>query len=202
MPTNFDKGKKRVTEFIEYRSSLGVIGSGAAADASAHTGVPVEKEMGAVGTVGLFMDDAGDMLSMMFPVPRNLNPTHPIGVRVVFATGSPTAADEVEWIVLFDVITEGSAIAVGSTALDTVIGSQALSGVADALEYSARGVINANAVTEAQMSNNISFFSMLVEAQAFTGITEDVIFLGLAIDYMPKDYLGPTWTQNQGLTDE
>lgn len=199
--TNYDKGKKRVTKFIDYRSSLGMIGA-AGVSVSAHTGAAVEKELAAVGTVGLFMDDAGDMLNMFFPIPRNLNPTQPIGVRVVYATGSADDTDAVEWIVLYDVITEGTAVAVGSTALDTVIGSETLAGVASSLEISGRGIIDANKVTETQMSNNLSFFTMLVEAQALTSITEDVILLGLLIDYVPKDYLGPAWTQDSGLTDE
>ena len=199
---SLDKGRiKRAVEFIPYNASFGMDGSGGT-PVSSEAGAPVEKELSTTGHTGVFMDDAGDMVNCSIPVPRDLNPLHPIGIRVVYGTGSATAADSVEWIVLYDVLTEGTALAIGSTVLDTVIGAETISGVTDALEFSGRGVINGGAVSRTVNENNVSFFSFLVECQALTVITEDVIYFGLQMDYVPKRSQGPERTQNPGLTDE
>jgi hypothetical protein len=197
-----DKGRiKRETLWIPYWTAFGLDGSGGT-PVSAHTGAAVEKEIGTTGAVGLLLDTAGDMINVYHPVPRDLNWAQPIGVRVKYVTGSATAADTVEWIVLYDVLSEGTAIAVGSTPLDTVVGSETVTGTANAIELSGRGIINGNAVTQAQVRNTADF-SFLVELQAFAaGLTEDKFFMGLLVDYVPKRGLGSPESWNPSIDRE
>ena len=202
MPS-FDKGRvKRVTQYYPYDSHHGMIGA-AGVSVGAHTGAPVQQEISTLGMVGLLLDTAGDMVNMLTVVPHDLNVLHPIGVRVVYQTGSATAADTIEWIVLYDAITEGTALAVGTTALDTVIGTETVTGVAQAMEVSSRGVIDGGTLAETVPGNAVSFFSWNIEMNAFAaGLTEDKIFLGLSVDYVPKRYQGSPSTYNPGLTDD
>ena len=191
-----DKGKiKRVRQYIPYDSNHSVLGA-AGVSAGAHTGVPVQQEMGAFGMVGLLMAAAGDMVNILQPVPHDLNVLHPVGVRVVYQTASATAADTITWIVLQDAIAAGAALAVGTTALDTPIGQTTVTGVAEAMELSPRGVINGATFTEAHVTGP-AFISWNVEMDAFAaGLTEDKIYLGLLIDYMPKTHEGSSLTYN------
>jgi hypothetical protein len=194
--------RKRVVKYYPYDSHHGVLGA-AGVSVSAHTGAAVQQEVGALGVVGLLLDTAGDMVNMLTPVPHDVNVVHPIGVRVVYQTASATAADTIDWIVLYDVITEGTALAVGTTALDTAIAQETVTGVAEALEFSNRGEIIGNTLTEPQMANAVSFFSWNIEMDAFAaGLTEDKIFLGLSIDYVPKRWQGSPSIYNPALTDD
>ena len=183
---------KRCTTYIPYDGANATLGSASAVDAGAHTGNPVQQEIGSIGLVGLLMADAGDMVNMLSLVPRDVNWTQEIGVRVVYQTASATAADTIEWIVLYDLAVVGEALIVGATALDTTIQAttETVTGTAEALEYSPRGAIAKNKFTSAEVATP-SFFSWNVEMNAFAvGLDEDKIFLGLLVDYMPKPGLG------------
>lgn len=199
---SFDKGRlKRKTIYYPYDSHHAMLGA-AGVDVGAHTGAPVQQEISTLGLVAVLLDTAGDMVNMLTPVPRDMNVTQPMGVHVVYQTGSATAADTVTWIVLYDVIAEGSALAVGTTALNTTIAQDTVTGTAQALEISPRGVINGATITEAQMTG-LAFISWNIEMDAFAaGLTEDKLFLGLLIDYVPKRYQGQPNTFNPALADE
>lgn len=202
MAVNIDAGRlKRKTAYYPYDSGHGLLGA-SGVSVGAHTGAPVQQEIGTLGVVGLLKDTAGDMFNMITPVPRDLNVTQPIGVRVVYVTGSSTAADTVNWIVKYSVISAGEAIVVGATALNTTIASDTVSGVANAIELSPRGVINGNTVTETEMTG-LSFISWNIEMDAFAaGLSEDKFFMGLLIDYVPKRAQGHPSTYNPAVDSE
>lgn len=192
---------KRVTEYYPYRSYHGVIGAAGVAT-SAHTNAAPEQEVSTLGYVGLEMNTAGDMVNMLTPIPRDLNRIHPIGASVVYQTGSATAADTIDWIALYDVFAEGTALAVATTALDTAIAQDTVTGTAQALEISPRGVINGETITEAQLTG-LGFIGWNIEMDAkAAGLAEDIIFLGLLIDYVPKRYQGAEHHFNPALADE
>lgn len=188
--------------YYPYRAYHGVIGA-AGVSTSANTQSPPEQEIGALNFVGLEMNTAGDMVSMFTPVPRDLNPLHPVGVRPVFQTASATAADTITWIVLYDVIANGVALAEATTALDTPVGQETVTGTAEALEVgdAFRGVINGGTFTEAQITG-WAFVAWRIEMDAkAAGLTEDIIFLGLGLDYVPKRYQGMPHHYNPAYAD-
>lgn len=202
MATNIDAGRlKRKTVYFPYDSNHGIIGAGGVS-VGAHTGAPVQQEIGSLGLVGLLLDTAGDMCNMLTEIPRDLNINHPVGVRVIYLTGSATAADTINWIVLYDKISIGEALAVGATALNTTIASTTVTGVANALERSPRGVINGNTFSKSDLTGN-AFISWNIEMDAFAGgLTEDKFFLGLQLDYVPKRAQGAPAAYNPAHDSE
>lgn len=178
---------KRCSMFIPYRMGLGVVGSGSAADGGAGVGGPVEAEVGSVGAVGAVMT-ASDEYDFFFPIPRDMNVTQEFGIRVRFVTASTTGSDTHTWIGLYDVIAEDAALAVGSTALDTTIAVVTDNGTASAWQDTARGIINGNTFTKANLTNS-DFLAINIELDA-TDASEAINLLGIVIDYMPKRGLG------------
>lgn len=199
MPS-FDKGRiKRKTLFIPYTASLNLLGA-SGVSALAHTGVAVEQELSTLGAVGILMT-AGDMFNVYHPTPRDMNWSKPMGLQLMFATGSATAADKVDWIGLYDIIEEDAAVAVGTTALDTVFDvTDTVAGVANSWQWSTRGVINGGKFSEANVTGgDLMSFNFELDS---TDASEDIILFGVQIDYVPKRFQGPPNSFNPGLTDE
>jgi len=195
-----DKGRlKRKERFYTYRNSLGVLGDGTTADIGAGVGAPVEGEAGATGIVGAIMT-AGDEYDFWVPVPRDLNWSHDVGIRVVYSTASTTGSDTHTWIVLYDVIAAGTAWAVGSTALDTTIAVDTDNGTADAHQLTDRGVINGDTVTMAQVTEP-AFWALNVKLDA-TDAAEEINLFGLLVDYVPKRAMGEPQSWNPGRDQE
>ncbi len=151
------------------------------------TGAEIVTEIGALG-IGAPLMVAGDMIDCVWVIPHDLNWSLEIGIRVVFNTASATDTDTHEWITLASVLAEGTAHKIATGALDTVIGVETESGVANAWERSPRGVIDGSTLTEANVLNS-DFLSLNTELQA-TDASEAIHFWGLLIDYMPKRYQG------------
>jgi hypothetical protein len=191
---------KRKTKYISYRDSGAMLGA-AGADASTSTGVPVEAQLAALVNVALVMT-AGDFHDWFVVLPRDMNPTQPMGIKIRYSTESTTAADTHTWITLYDVIPEDSAIAIGTTALDVphVAADDTDSGVANAWQWSTRGVINGNTFTEANITNG-DLLAINVELDA-TDAAEEINLHGIQLDYVPKRYQGHPSTFNPALADE
>ncbi len=197
--SNFDI--KRKVKYYSYETIHGMIGT-TATDISAHTGAAIQKEISTVGIVGLLIEADGDMLNGLTLLPRDLDWTKDVGIRIVWQGASATDTEYATWIVLYDVMVEGTALAVGTTALDTTItAADTKFGVAYALEVSARGVIAANTFTEAQVVAGSTFVTWLIECDAET-VTGDIHMLGFLLDYVPKRYKGAVSTLNPALTAE
>ena len=197
--SNFDIKRKVV--YYPYEVIHGMIGT-TATDTSAHTGNAIQKEVSSVGLVGLLIEADGDMLNGLTLLPRDLDWTKDIGIRIVWQGQSATDTEYASWIVLYDVMVEGTALAVGTTALDTAIALQDTKyAVAYALEISARGIIAANTFTEAQVVPGSTFVTWLLECDAET-VTGDIHLLGFLLDYVPKRYKGAVSTLNPALTAE
>ena len=64
---------------------------------------------------------ANDEIDTVWMLPRDLNWNLDIGFRIIYNTASATDTDTHTWIVLADIIDDGSAHAVATTALDTTI---------------------------------------------------------------------------------
>lgn len=177
---------KRCSVFIPYRTGLSVLGASGAA-AGAGVGGPVEGEAGATAAVGIIMT-AGDELDFFIPLPRDLNWTQEVGVRVRYGTASATDSDTHTWIGKFGVIAEDAAMAIGATDLDTTIAVDTDNGTADAWQHSPRGIINGGTFTPANVTNQ-DFLALNIELDA-TDASEEINLYGLMIDYMPKPGLG------------
>lgn len=195
-----DKGRlKRKVVFLGYQEGIRGLISSAGVSASTGVGAAPEAEAGALSAVGLHMD-ADDEHDWFWIIPRDLNPLHEIGFRVRYSSASSTAADNHDWILLYDVIAEDAALALGTTALDTAIASDTDNGTADAWQDSPRGVLNGNSITEDNVTN-----SDLLALNLELGVddaSEEMNMYGLLIDYVPKRGQGHPQTFNPGLTDE
>ena len=150
-------------------------------------GAPLVTEIGSLGIVAPLLV-ANDEIDTVWMLPHDINWSLPIGIRVIYNTASATSSDTHTWIVLATVIAEGVAHAIATGALDTTIAVDTESGVANAWERTARGIIDGDTLTEANVLNG-DFLSLNIELGA-TDASEAVHFWGLAIDYMPKNYQG------------
>ena len=152
-------------------------------------GAPVFKEISTLGMMGLLTDTAGDSVSHLMRIPDIWSFEHEIGVRVYWTSGSQTAADTIDWIVLYDLTAEDAALAAAATALDTAIAQDTVGDTtAYMLKRTSRGIINRDSIADTDL-----FIAFNVEMDAFAaGLGEDKFLLGLEIDY------APTWTDGPG----
>ena len=192
---SIDKGRiKRKQVFLGYQESIRGLISSAGVSASTGAGDAPEAEAGALSAVGLHMDQTTDAHDWYWPIPNDLNQRHPVNFQVVYSSASATAADDRQWVILYDTIAQGAALALGTTALDTAIAATTDNGVANALQLSPTGVMDGNTITEAEVSAftllSINLVLLLDDA------SEEMNMYGLYIDYMPKRSLGQPSTQN------
>jgi hypothetical protein len=89
---------------------------------------------------------------------------------------------------LYDVIAEDSAMAIGTTALDTPFTTDTDNGTANAWQDSPRGIIAKNTFTEANVTNQ-DFLAFNLELDS-DDATEEMNVYGIVMDYMPKVGLG------------
>jgi len=199
---NFDRGMlKRKQVYISYRDSGSMLGA-SGVDVSTGVGDMVEAEIGTLSMVALVIT-AADEHDWFLPLPRDMNITREMGIRIRYSTASTTAADTHTWITLYDIIAEDAAIAIGTTALNTthVAASDTDSGVANAWQWSTRGVINGNTFTETNLTTN-ALLAINVELDA-TDASETIHLHGIEIDYVPKRFLGnPNATRFNAAYDQ
>ena len=197
---NLDDGRlKRKQIFLGYQEGIRGLISSAGVSASTGVGDAPEAEAGSLSAVGLHMD-AGDEHDWFWVLPRDLNWTQPIGFKVRYSSASATGTDTRLWILLYDVIAEDSALALGTTALSTTIASDTDNGTANAWQDSPRGVLNGGIITEAQVTGQ-AIMALNLELDS-DDASEEMNMYGLMIDYVPKRSQGSPSTFNPGLTDE
>lgn len=189
----FDTSAKRVHVFIGYRDGMGSLLSSAGVSASTGVGDAPEAEAGSLSAVGLHMD-AADEHDFWWTIPNNVNHLHPIGFKVRYSSASSTAADDREWIILYDIISENAALAIGTTALDTTIAAALDNGTANAWQESPRGILNGSTISEANVAA-MDIMAVNLELQ-LDDASEEMNMYGIIIDYMPKDFEGSPRTRN------
>jgi len=191
MPS-IDKGRpKRKHVFLGYQEGTRGLISSAGVSASTGVGDAPEAEAGALSAVGLHMD-AADEHDWYWTIPNDLNQLHSIGFKVRYSSASATAADDRHWILLYDVIDEDSALALGTTALSTAIAAELDNGTADAWQESPRGILDGATVTEAQVAA-MSLMALNLELDV-DDASEEMNMYGIIIDYVPKRAEGPPST--------
>lgn len=143
--------------------------------------------------VGWQMDAAGDIVTLGMKLPFDFEPGRPIGIKLHWTSGSSTAADTIDWIVLYEmVLADGQIPTSISTALDTAIAQDTV-GVATSFlnKWTSRGIIDADAITRTQLEAGVLLLlSIEMDASAIDLSGEKVWLLGIEFDYVPRDFVG------------
>ena len=135
--------------------------------------------------MGLDMDPTTASHDWFWAIPNDLNKRHQIGFRVRYSTDGTTDTDDRHWVVLYDVISEDSAMAVGTTALDTAIAAELDNGTANAWQESPRGILDGNTLTAAQVAA-MDFMTINLVLLLDDNSGGALNMYGLVLDYMPK----------------
>ncbi len=189
-----DKGRvKRKNVFLGYQDGTRGLISSAGVSASTGAGDAPEAEASTLSAVGLHMD-AADEHDWFWSIPNDLNSLHPIYFRVKYSSASATAADDRHWIILYDMIAEDAAMAIGTTALSTAIAAELDNGTANAWQWSALGTLNGAVVTEAHVTGG-AYMAINLELD-IDDADEEMNMYGIEISYVPKRGEGASQTYN------
>ncbi len=188
----------RKSIFLPYNVQAGFLGAGGVS-VSVGAGDAPEAETASLEAVGLHMDATTDGHSWQWHIPWDVNWLHPIGFKVKYSSASVTAADDRHWVLLYDVISEDTAIAVAGTALSTAIVAELDNGTADAWQYSPRGILNGEILTQSNVEQNDIMLLNLVLLVDDSSLLMNMY--GLVIDYAPKQWQGPPPSFNPAPND-
>lgn len=124
------------------------------------------------------------------PCPYDLNPAFPVGLRVRYAptVTTPATLTTLTLTALLDAIISNGLIALATTVLNTVLGSQTYGPntagvVSNLFTYSSRGIKNTLAITRTQVEAG-AWLAMRVTPSAFVNVATFKL-LGIEIDYVP-----------------
>lgn len=138
---------------------------------------------------GLKITSVGTPTEFTFPLPKDVNPTWPLGFRIHFA-GSGTTVGTVSWIILQHIkLLNAALVAAATGALDTVITlpQTQVTTYANKSQVSSRGIRNANFCSRSDVFNG-AWMQASVELDAAGGTVDAsnaVWLLGLEMDYVP-----------------
>lgn len=131
-----------------------------------------------------------------FPCPQDLNPAFPVGLRARWTANvtTPALATLVTLTALLNAIADRGLIAVATSALNTVLGSQVYAVTASVVSglfaYSTRGIKNSIGLTREQIEAG-AWLAVRLTPSAYTNIVAGQFFLlGLEIDYVPIKLIG------------
>lgn len=131
----------------------------------------------ALGLPGWKMNTAGERVRSLYQI-ADVNTSAEVFARVLWTSGSATAADTIAWKVSVKVQTPGSALTVSSPT------TVSLSDTATASAYDYQ--ITPAVAFAAGVIDNMDLFSLEVEMDAkAAGLTEDIFFLGVEFLYVP-----------------
>jgi len=179
-----DKAIQWKRESLFIHAEQFVAATATAAHQTVGAGAPPLAEISTFGFAALLMEAAGDEGGYAFMVPKHWDPAEELGFTVWWSSGSSTAADTIDWLVLAKFFAEG-VVLTAPAALDTTIAQDT---VVDANfgQKTSRGIKNKNWLTHAQVDAG-AIIAVNVEMDAFAvGLSEPKHFLGLEIDFMPR----------------
>lgn len=140
-------------------------------------------ELGTTGFLGLRMNTAGMVVQHLMPAPRHIDFKNDLQARVHWTSGSATTADTIDWKVFYEQLAaNGTLTGTINDALNTVIAQDTVAG-AWAWQVTEAGVLTANTILPA--STPMLLWQVEMDAKA-AGLTEDIMFLGLELAYLPK----------------
>lgn len=145
-------------------------------------------EYSTFGFGGFHIQTAGDIYSTFLRCPYDVDPAHAIGFKVNFVSGSSTAADIFDWIILADFKAVAVALLAPTTVLDTVVDIAGTLGTAtaDLNSWSSRGVKNSGFLTRDEIEAGAAImFSVELDSTQSALASEELHFLGCELDYVP-----------------
>ena len=162
-------------------------------------------EYSTFGFGGFHIQTAGDVYSTFLRVPNDVDPRYPMGFKINYVSGSSTAADIVDWIILADFKAENVALLAPTTVLDTVIDVAGTIGTAtaDLNNWSSRGVKDADFLTRDEIEAGAAMmFSVELDSTQTTLSSEELHMLGVEIDYVPQRTRGRGHEMDSRLTTD
>ncbi len=152
-----------------------------------HTGAPVFAEIGTLGFGAVKFEGEGDEWCNLWALPADVDVDQPLYLRVVYSSGSSTAADTMTFIVTYKAFAEGEAFAAADTALNTAIAADTYGGAAaNTVAKTAWGKINGAVLSE----GDILLIETEIHATDATIASEFVYLVGLEVEYSPKRTAG------------
>lgn len=138
---------------------------------------------------------AGELLTGVFPCPYDLDPQHEVGFRVHWTANVSAANAALTWILLQDIEKLGAAIALASTALDTILGLDSYVDTTGASpntdwlnQVTSRGVRKDIGLSRVDIESGAKI-SINLESDILTNITT-AYFTGLEMDYAVQKCVG------------
>ena len=133
---------------------------------SAGSGAPSFGEVTDSAIVGLHVDDTGDDIGILWPIPYDCDVKSDIQFAVAYSSNSATTTDTHTWKVLYTQVTPNSAtegIEAGATALSTAIAADTNVAGVSAVAQTPWGTLNGGTLT------NGRWLCLLVEYDAESG---------------------------------
>lgn len=159
-----------------------------------HTGAPVFAELGSLGFGAVKFEATGDEWVNTFQLPKDVDVSKPVYMRVLWTTDSTTSTDDATFIVTYKAIGLGEALASADTALNTPIAEDRYgSGTAQVLAATPWGKINGGVLS----AGDYLVVETEIDATDATIGSEFIYFLGLEVEYTPKKTVGATGLRNE-----
>ena len=159
-------------------------------------GTPALAETGALGVVGVKLDATGKFARLTFPVPSHWDTANKMFARVIWSDNTANTSS-VTFAVKYQELAYGAApiATLSGSALDTLIVADAHSNVANAINATPWGTINADAIASATDY-------LAVDVSLTTdGSNIDPIVVGIEWAYLPKLTDGPQVSDQADPTD-
>lgn len=183
--SKFDWARKRIFRnawmFPQWiKNAAGPIGSGTGACA-----------LGEINGkfVAAQMTATTDIVADLFMLPYDVDHNKPFYVRIYWATAATPTTDTVSWVTKYGQLSNASALAIGTTALDTAITLLDVSAGANKINQTSWGTIAKDTLEPGKL---ISFHHDITAA-TLTIATESVYLIGYEMEYSPRfgsDMLG------------
>jgi len=170
-------------------ASFGVAGATDGTDAldsfgNAGTDAATMTEAGSSTISGFRFVDAGTDISVLLPIPYDMDIKSEMKVSVLWSSDQTTTTDTVTWKILYTELTMNTtALAIGATALSTAITADTNVAAANAIQQTAWGVLNGNTLTHGRS------LVLTLECDAVSGATlssDKIIAYGLVIRYVRR----------------
>jgi len=150
-------------------------------------------EMASLGVVGLKQTTAGDIARNFLPLPSYWDTDNDIHVRVIWAEEG-TSSSEITYKILYKELSFGQAPAAGATELDKVLVADPHCGVAEGVNATKWGTINAGS-----LSGDYLIVDVEMDAESAGGLSANL--LGVEWAYIPKFTNGPQVNNQADPTD-
>lgn len=165
-------------------------------------GAPPFAEVSTRGYEALEMEQ-GDIIFQMVPLPKDVDPTKPIGITARCSSGSTTTTDVLLLALLYEVVASGGAMfpTTVNDAPETDFPTKSPTSTAFS-EIKTRAIIAADTFTSQQIADG-AYLAIKITATTIQCDTnaggEGFFIMELILDYVPKRCLGEALVRDVGL---